>query len=607
MLSLAIISGLQICFLPGYILYRLLVKKIEKIDLLQSFIFSFALSLITNYLIVSTLVFFNFYTKNILLIVFFIEMAIFIILCLIDRKLFSNSEISKKTNLLAEGLIDFIKFEKNITYYIRISFFIFVILIIIKILIIFEKNLGSIFDKWDAIISWNRWAVDFFNNRFPTSTWHYPQLLPANWSISYVIMGYPFQYVAKAIMPLFLLFMIIFSFIKGVKDKSIIFLSAAVFMYLAFSRFAWTDGYVDIPVAFFCLLSIYCLLMSEELKNKTDVKRLVILGAIIACGSAVTKQAGIYLVAVYPILTFILTKDRISWTIKNTLFLLLLYILFISFIIMPFYIYAEMNIVKGLNGSEVSWVTEGIYGGATFIERFNNAFLLFIKLFGNKIIFFAILPFWILSLTQKKYRTINLILVVPFYIIWALFFSYDIRNVILMLPVFFLSIGAGIESILKPFFIFLIKLNKLFKKILLLRYIVLVILCWLMILGYVSTNKRLTYKKLYNDHINKEKKIGNDQINSNLYEYFNDNVDDKLILSNYQYLGFLPDLKVRYKLDHFNSIDVFLENIEDKNVYYIMLGSSSSKEIIEFVNKQILSNKYKEIFDIRGYKFVKIR
>ena len=343
------------------------------------------------------------------------------------------------------------------------------------------------------------------------------------------------------------------------------------------------------------------------MENETDIKRFILIGAIIACGSAVTKQAGLYLVAVYPVLAFLLTKDRINWDIKNILFQLFWYVFLISFIILPFYVYAEINIDKGLNGSEISWVTDGIYGGATLIERFNNAFLIFIKLFVNKFVFFAIMPFWFLSLTERKYRIINLIFVVPFYITWALFFSYDTRNVTLMLPMFFLCIGVGIETIQLPLFTILNMLNKWFKEKRVFRYIVIILLFSLIIMEYAAINKELTYKKLYNDHIKKEKKIGDNQINLKLYEYFKNDIDDKLILTNYQYLGFLPELKNRYKLDHFVSMDVFLENIKDINVYYIMLAPYSSNEIKIFVDQEILSNNYKELFNNKGYKFVEIR
>ena len=37
---------------------------------------------------------------------------------------------------------------------------------------------GQIFQQWDAVISWNRWAIDWSANRLPTFTSLYPQLLP---------------------------------------------------------------------------------------------------------------------------------------------------------------------------------------------------------------------------------------------------------------------------------------------------------------------------------------------------------------------------------------------------------------------------------------------
>jgi hypothetical protein len=32
-------------------------------------------------------------------------------------------------------------------------------------------------------LSWDRWAEDWFLNRFPVSAAYYPQLLPTNWSL----------------------------------------------------------------------------------------------------------------------------------------------------------------------------------------------------------------------------------------------------------------------------------------------------------------------------------------------------------------------------------------------------------------------------------------
>ncbi len=48
---------------------------------------------------------------------------------------------------------------------------------------LFFANIGTIFYFTDTLISWNVWAKTFANNILPLEISHYPQLLPANWSI----------------------------------------------------------------------------------------------------------------------------------------------------------------------------------------------------------------------------------------------------------------------------------------------------------------------------------------------------------------------------------------------------------------------------------------
>ena len=76
-----------------------------------------------------------------------------------------------------------------------------------KILLIFAgsviawaawKTLGSafeIFRNWDAVLSWNRWAAEWASGKFPDSTRGYPQLIPLNWAISYLLCGAQLEYI----------------------------------------------------------------------------------------------------------------------------------------------------------------------------------------------------------------------------------------------------------------------------------------------------------------------------------------------------------------------------------------------------------------------------
>jgi len=71
-------------------------------------------------------------------------------------------------------------------------------------------QVGQIFQQWDAVVSWNRWAVDWAANRLPYATSIYPQLLPTNLSLSYVFMQSSEVWVfAKAFQFLFCLMLLL--------------------------------------------------------------------------------------------------------------------------------------------------------------------------------------------------------------------------------------------------------------------------------------------------------------------------------------------------------------------------------------------------------------
>lgn len=50
------------------------------------------------------------------------------------------------------------------------------------------RLVGGVFTNWDAVVSWNQWAISWALNEFPHGTYNYPQLLPISESISYVLM-----------------------------------------------------------------------------------------------------------------------------------------------------------------------------------------------------------------------------------------------------------------------------------------------------------------------------------------------------------------------------------------------------------------------------------
>jgi hypothetical protein len=331
----------------------------------------------------------------------------------------------------------------------RLILFLLSVSILIYLFIVFIFNIGRIFREWDAIFSWNIWAIDFYNNKIPSVTYHYPQLIPANWSISYVLCEYPFQFISKALMPLFLILPVYSFIIIGLTQRSYAFIYSIFFLFQGFNRLNWTDGCVDVPVAFFSILVLISLIMIRKHDDETDKHKQILLSTLFVCGAAVTKQAGLYIVAVYPFLLYILTSESYLRDKKKILFQGLFFLSMIILIVLPYYLYAESSIRNGTSASEINYVTNEIYKGASYSEKFLNACTLFFKrVFTSKLIFIiAILPF-LVSFTNRTFRLLNFVFVIPYFLIWAIFFSYDLRNAAIMIPYFCLAIGAGLEIIL---------------------------------------------------------------------------------------------------------------------------------------------------------------
>jgi hypothetical protein len=168
------------------------------------------------------------------------------------------------------------------------------------------------------------------------------------------------------------------------------------------------------------------------------------MGMLVACGAAITKQAGIYLLVVFPffIYFFIIKVKKDFNDIRTFLKLFGFYFLIIGIIVLPFYLYTQFKIRNSIDSSEIQFVTQGIYNGRSYLQRFIDASSKFKLLF-------AVFPFFAFSITDRNFRWIALFLVFPYFILWSLFYSYDIRNSAIILPFYSIGVAIGIEYIFK--------------------------------------------------------------------------------------------------------------------------------------------------------------
>ena len=62
-------------------------------------------------------------------------------------------------------------------------------------------KIPGVFNHWDDLVSWNVWAVEWAHNALPQWCRSYPQLMTANWSLTYVFTNQTsVQFFAKAFM-----------------------------------------------------------------------------------------------------------------------------------------------------------------------------------------------------------------------------------------------------------------------------------------------------------------------------------------------------------------------------------------------------------------------
>ncbi|MCK4650936.1 hypothetical protein KAT08_02050 [Candidatus Babeliales bacterium] len=639
-----ILSIFQVTFLPGFLLLKLFNLKN---NFLEKIIFSFGLSLIVNYLGVFALTSLGIYIRSVIITIFFLEIFLFFYLVSVfkylNKSLFLEFENTIKT--LKNSLKNIVQTNKN-NIFGRYLFFINWVAIFCSILCIgwviffIFKNISSIciFRGTDDVFSWNRWALDWFSNKLPHNTWHYPQLIPANWSISYLFMNAPLQYIPKIIMPLFMFYMLLLMFYLGIYKKSIGYfigvVATTLFIYNALET-SFISGFVEIPVAFMSFLSVACLLLAQDIQNKNDVKKYIFLGIIFVAGSAVIKQAGLFVVLVYPALIYLLVikKKQLQFYRKDIYQLLFVYITSIFIIILPFYLYKEIQIYLGFDHSEINYITSVIYAGKSLLGRFmdstkmflnNNVFYLkiwflqsnYYLLFSLQILLGFIYGFVLLfSLKSKSFRYIFLLLLLPYSLIWAFFFCYDLRNYSIAYPLYGLGLGIGFEQIIfleKGFFFVLLK-----KLIRFLKKLPIVVYLFLFIIFLTFINIRYTTTHFLNrqDILNLD--WYDSFINKALLKYHEKFFIKKSVLLNYpiKCINLLKNISCKHccfgktsgnLLEEKEVFYQFNKKIKDPDVGYILMPKSACNMICNDVDEKIKTGRFEEIFKDRRFCFIKI-
>lgn len=313
-----------------------------------------------------------------------------------------------------------------------------------------EKRIPGVFDSWDAVVSWNRWAMEWYFGGMPTYTMGYPQILPTALAQLYILFGdVMIQPVVRLFLLMFALFPLLLFFDGSFRWRSSRFLWGGLF-WLASLTWLFPDmvdsGYADIPGACFVAISGYFLLLGVAGAITTPSS--LYLAAFSAAAAVLTKQpAGLAW------LVWLAVACR-TWVVRPSMRNVILRAACLFCIISaPWYLYVAFQIFSENEVSNILYLVQGIHGDRGWIERLHHAssgpFMEILSSTGHpwKIVFAMTILFAFACLDVLGRWLLGGI-VVPFFLLWALLFSYDVRNLLPMLGVVCLLLGIGTAELI---------------------------------------------------------------------------------------------------------------------------------------------------------------
>ena len=527
----------------SYILPGLLFSK----KLNGSFIFKIIsiilISLLCNFFFISLLIFLNLYLKEILYFVFLAQ-----IIFIYHLYKYENLEIIINYNL-----------------FIFIKLFVFTLIIFAL-----YKNSGNVFYAWDAVVSYNEWAIKFADGNYPNGMVR-PYLIPKIWSMIYVFSNNSdvalFAKFTTFLFPSLILLMCLDEILvyKKIRDliKLILF---CLFFYLK-KNFILT-GYVDIP-----LISMIYSFFYFCRRQKINL-------AI----SAIFISFTIKLSAVFTFTYFLFSKKK--HLIKKII---------LSLVILFYFIFLYQSKLNNFFSSDI-FNEMGQNDNFNLLAKFKYSLKM---LFDQNLIYFLILSLFGLFINNFS-RLVLIFYILPGWIYWSLFLSYDDRNFLFLLPGLIIINSIIVEKILLKVFPKISEFVYIFDKTLfnsmnirlnskIIFFIILTLFSGTLIIKDTTVVKY--------DEVKKNYMIGNNLMNSKLIELINTNqLTSKNFITDFQLIFFVPAFK---KYINWNN---FLHKNEKKLnefEYYLIYGHS--QKVRKIIDKKIYNKKTVIILDLNGF------
>ncbi|OIR06399.1 hypothetical protein GALL_115890 [mine drainage metagenome] len=328
------------------------------------------------------------------------------------------------------------------------------IVVVVLAWIFATANLGrkSLFQGWafwDAVVSWNRWALLWADGKFPSQTNGYPQMLPSLWSYAYVFVGTrQIELFANQINNAFILAVPLIAMDLALRRR-IAMLGGVLagFWFFAYSPLAmWTfQGSADAPLAATCLAVFYACHLFYNEKNSSAKQAQYFIAAGLAAVAAIVKQQGmLFALLVPPLLALDFPKG------KRLRSLLWAYVLALV-ITGPWYGYYLAQFATGAeqtNVGKLDHLTSVLAKTDSVWKRAMRGVGMWSTMFGPHVVT-LILPAVVAAglALARKWRAMIVIFVIGYFFIWSYAFSYDIRNSVMAAALVAFVCGLAAEGV----------------------------------------------------------------------------------------------------------------------------------------------------------------
>lgn len=458
------------------------------------------------------------------------------------------------------------------------------------------RNLGTVFNSWDSLISWNTWAQTWAQGIVPNLKATYPQLLPINLSLTYILIGnFKICFFAKAVMPVFAALTILTLLELAFSEKKYGYLIGVTLVYLIYKHFLYqflSEGYADIPVAFMALTALVPYFRNEDLlADKKDF----ILSMILAAAAALMKQVGLYVLILLPVMAFINSRSKSK---KQTTFALIVLAGGVL-LVLPWYLPLAIDLLFGakISGLDLYMTySSNVQNTGSPLLRPWYAVLSLEK-------YAALYAFALISipLLARRWRWLIVLVIVPFTILWGMVASYDVRNLTLTFPLVAVVCGLGLQVILDWACGLLsrIKFGRLSAA-----FLILLVLAPIVYFGIRLDDQELTAK-----WEKKQSQIFSPSLNEQLYalEFSN---GCNTVVTNYP-MDYLPGLEGHWINSYLNDYPSYQKFIADPSVCWLLVpGHSVTKEVKQDIKTKLADGTYTLLYDTKEwvpYQLIRIR